>query len=139
MADNYINQEVQKLMNKKDRYVADYLKTIKPVTNFSAKACKTRLQALADGTAKPTPESVLDPDEEVLAKIQDRRAKEAVIANDKGVMGNAQSKQNRRSQSKQNQRSEPGLLEQSSIGRLLLRLLVPPQRSLHFQETALRR
>lgn len=53
-----------------------------PVINFSQNACRSRFDALKEGTAKPTPESILDPDENVLARIQSRLEKEKKIEDD---------------------------------------------------------
>ena len=50
--------------------------------NFSQNACRDRFEALHNGTAKPTPESVPDPDEKVKYRIQSRREKEEKIKED---------------------------------------------------------
>jgi DNA replication initiation complex subunit (GINS family) len=55
------------------------------VTNFSARACEERAKALADGTAKPTLESIPDPDDTIIARIQKRRDGEAQLAQDAQV------------------------------------------------------
>lgn len=54
--------------------------TIQPVTNFSHKACRERFERLQNGTAKPTPESVEDPDENVKRRVESRAEKEAKLA-----------------------------------------------------------
>ena len=61
---------------KKWKMVAENLKAIKPVTNFSKDACQARFHALEEGFAKPTPESIANPDEKTLAAIARRRRKE---------------------------------------------------------------
>ena len=53
-----------------------------PVVNFSQKACHDRFEALENGTAKPTPESIPDPDGKVMSRIQSRREKEEKIKED---------------------------------------------------------
>lgn len=62
---------------------AGALTHVKPVTNFSQNACKARFVALGNGTARATPESIADPDEEVKARIAARTAREAKIEFDK--------------------------------------------------------
>ena len=66
--------------------VADNLKMMKPVTNFSSNACRHRHEALLAGTAKPTPESIFNPDEKTLARIISRQQKEAQIEADKNML-----------------------------------------------------
>lgn len=58
------------------------LNKLQPVTNFSKDACKSRYEALKDGTAKPTPESILNPDDHIQARIAARKAREAKIEAD---------------------------------------------------------
>jgi len=67
---------------KKWRIVADQMKVLKPVVNFSQNACRDRFEALRAGTAKPPPESIPNPDEQALACIQSRREKEQKIRED---------------------------------------------------------
>jgi hypothetical protein len=86
---------------KKWRIVADQMKVLKvwigfantciahhlfnplqPVVNFSQNACRDRFEALQAGTAKPPPESIPNPDEQALARIQSRREKEQKIRED---------------------------------------------------------
>lgn len=50
------------------------------MTNFSHNACKVRYESLQDGNAKPTPESIADPDERILERIEARRKRELKIA-----------------------------------------------------------
>ena len=54
-----------------------------PVTDFSQHACRKRYEALVAGTAKPTPESIQNPDEDVLARRKSRIDKEQKIQADK--------------------------------------------------------
>ncbi|KPI36684.1 uncharacterized protein AB675_10049 [Cyphellophora attinorum] len=75
----------KKLDETKWRFIADKLKILKPVTNFSARACEERARALAEGTAKPTLESIPDPDDTIIARIQKRRDREAQLAQDAQV------------------------------------------------------
>lgn len=83
---------------KKWKIVADELKKIKvcprllehvyhvndlqPVVNFSQNACRDRHAALGNGTAWPTPESIINPDDEVLVRIELRKEKERRIEED---------------------------------------------------------
>lgn len=83
-AEEDINKEIKKIQEKKWRMVADRLQVIKPVCNFSQKACRERFEALEKGTATPTPESEDNPSEETLARIQARKDKEAQIVADAG-------------------------------------------------------
>lgn len=46
-----------------------------PVVDFSQHACRKRYEALAEGTAKPTPESISNPDEKTKERIESRREK----------------------------------------------------------------
>ena len=52
------------------------------MVNFSQNACRQRFEALQAGTARPTPESIRNPDEQTLASIQSRRDKEQRIRED---------------------------------------------------------
>lgn len=93
---------LQEIDEQKWRLVAETLKGIKvspcpcrsacdpaltdisqPVTNFSQNACKARFEALLDGTAKPTPESVQHPDEGTIERIRARKQQEKQIEADK--------------------------------------------------------
>lgn len=56
--------------------------TLQPVVNFSQLACRNRYEDLMRGTAKPTPESVPDPDENVKKRIESRLEKEKRIEED---------------------------------------------------------
>jgi len=49
------------------------------VVNFSQNACRKRFQDLEAGIAKPTPESIPNPDDDVKARIQSRIDKEEAI------------------------------------------------------------
>jgi hypothetical protein len=64
--------------------VSDNLKSIKPVTNFSQRACRERFDALATNTAKPPPELIPHKTEEILKRIQSRKEKEMKILIDGG-------------------------------------------------------
>lgn len=55
---------------------------LQPVVNFSQNACHDRHLALESGTAKPTPESVANPNQEVQARIEVRKEKERRIEKD---------------------------------------------------------
>ncbi|OAP63392.1 hypothetical protein AYL99_02619 [Fonsecaea erecta] len=50
-----------------------------PVVNFSQNACRARYDALQNGCAKPTPESIENPSPEILERIASRREKERKI------------------------------------------------------------
>jgi hypothetical protein len=52
---------------------------LQPVVNFSQNACRQRYEDLQAGTAKPTPESIPNPDEDIKARIQSRKDKEEAI------------------------------------------------------------
>lgn len=54
--------------------------------NFSQNACHRRFEALASGIAKPTPESIPNPDEDTCRRIQSRREKEQKIAEDNSML-----------------------------------------------------
>lgn len=56
---------------------------LQPATDFSQNACKARFAALEDGTARPTPESILQPNEATLERIRTRQEKEKKIEMDK--------------------------------------------------------
>jgi hypothetical protein len=47
--------------------------------NFSQNACRKRHEDLQAGTARPTPESIADPDDDVKERIQSRKDKEEAI------------------------------------------------------------
>lgn len=49
------------------------------MTNFSQHACRKRYAELQAGTAKPTPESIENPDEHIKARRQSRKDKEKAI------------------------------------------------------------
>ncbi|KIW83715.1 hypothetical protein Z517_02961 [Fonsecaea pedrosoi CBS 271.37] len=50
-----------------------------PVVNFSQNACRDRYEALQHGCAKPTPESIENPNPEILERIRSRKEKERKI------------------------------------------------------------
>ena len=52
---------------------------VQPVVNFSRNACKNRFDALNDGTAKPTPESIENPDDHIRSRVQSRIDKQKAI------------------------------------------------------------
>lgn len=100
-ADADVEKAKRDANEKKWRIVADQMKVLKvrivssnicqgsslthslqPVVNFSQNACRDRFEALQAGTAKPTPESIPNPDEQTLARIQSRRDKERRIRED---------------------------------------------------------
>lgn len=56
------------------------------MTNFSQNACLRRYEELAGGTAKPTPESIVNPDARILASIAARKEKEAIIEADMAMI-----------------------------------------------------
>jgi len=82
-ADKEIEAEVEKVRAKKWQKVAEYSKAMKPVMNFSQNACRKRYDALLDGSAKPAPESIVNPDEDTMARIQSRKEKENKIEEDR--------------------------------------------------------
>lgn len=63
---------------------------MKPVTNFSQKACRERFEALEAGTAKTPPELVGNPDEKTIARIQSRIKKENKLRDLQGAGGHGQ-------------------------------------------------
>lgn len=85
--------------SRKWKIVADQMKTLKvsyplvvclvlthqPVVNFSQNACRGRFRDLQSGVAKPTPESVTNPDEAVLRRIRSRQDKEKRISEDQST------------------------------------------------------
>lgn len=85
-ADQDIDTSINNMKARKWRMVADYVKVMKPATNFGQNACLKRFNDLRDGKAKPTPESIADPDEKTLARIQARRDKESRIEEDRKAM-----------------------------------------------------
>lgn len=70
---------------KKWQRVADHVKNLRPVTNFSPEACKNRAAGLNNGTANPTPESCENPDQKTLTQIQLRKELEAQIETDRAL------------------------------------------------------
>ena len=97
-ADAEVEKTKQEADAKKWRIVADKMKLMKvntllfqtdtlyvlksgfqPIVNFSQNACRKRHEELLAGTAKPTPESIPNPDDDVKARIQSRKEKEKVI------------------------------------------------------------
>ncbi|KIY03414.1 uncharacterized protein Z520_00105 [Fonsecaea multimorphosa CBS 102226] len=50
-----------------------------PVVNFSQNACRDRYEALQQGCAKPTPESIENPTPEILERVKSRKDKERRI------------------------------------------------------------
>lgn len=85
-ADQDIDTSINSMKARKWRMVADYVKVMKPATNFGQNACQKRFNDLRDGKAKPTPESIVGPDEKTLARIQARRDKESRIEEDRKAM-----------------------------------------------------
>ncbi|EXJ56928.1 hypothetical protein A1O7_07272 [Cladophialophora yegresii CBS 114405] len=73
--DKEVKRLKEEIEAKKWRMVAD-----QPVVNFSQNACRERYEALQAGTAKPTPESIETPSEEILERIRSRKDKERKIA-----------------------------------------------------------
>ncbi|KKY17681.1 hypothetical protein UCRPC4_g05314 [Phaeomoniella chlamydospora] len=78
-ADRDIEKAKEQAESKKWKIVSDQMKTIKPVVNFSQNACQARFHALEEGSAKPTPETIMNPDEKTLASIERRRMNEEHI------------------------------------------------------------
>lgn len=85
-ADQDIDTSINNMKARKWRIVADYVKVMKPATNFGQNACQKRFNDLCDGKAKPTPESIVDPNEKTLARIQARKDKESRIEEDRRTM-----------------------------------------------------
>ncbi|EXJ83011.1 hypothetical protein A1O3_06828 [Capronia epimyces CBS 606.96] len=81
-ADKETKKAIEDAEARKWRIVADRMKTVKPVLNFSHKACRERYEALMNGTAKPTPESIPNPTPDIVERIQSRKDKERKIAQD---------------------------------------------------------
>jgi hypothetical protein len=92
-AQEYIQNKVKAIEEKRWRIVADYVKNKKvswtagslpsqPVSNFSSNACRNRYQALQDGSAKPTPESEPNPSPATLARIDARHRRQLKIEAD---------------------------------------------------------
>ncbi|KAK6379380.1 hypothetical protein LTS17_006298 [Exophiala oligosperma] len=101
-ADAEVDRLKAEIDNRKWRMVADCMKNMKPVINFSQNACHSRYDALMAGNAKPTPESIPNPGPEVLERIQSRINKEARLAKDQqpdvqqaNIAGNAWSSRQR--------------------------------------------
>lgn len=80
IAENLKNAKVSTLSAQR---VQSLIQSLQPVTNFSQNACKVRYEALEKGTAKPTPESILDPDQKIRERIQARKDNEHRIEMDK--------------------------------------------------------
>ncbi|KIW09794.1 hypothetical protein PV08_11894 [Exophiala spinifera] len=81
-ADAEVDRLKAEIDGRKWRMVADSMKNMKPVVNFSQNACRSRYDALMAGNAKPTPESIPNPTPEILERIQSRLDKEARLARD---------------------------------------------------------
>ena len=79
-ADEKLAIEKAKLEEMRWKLVSANLKTIKPVTNFSQRACADRYEALEAGTAKVPPELIEDKTEDVLKRIKSRQDKECKLA-----------------------------------------------------------
>ncbi len=77
--------QIKKIEAKKWKIVSDNMKNMKPVTNFSQRACRERFEALETGTAKVPPELVEDKTEDILNRIQSRKNKESKLASYKMV------------------------------------------------------
>jgi hypothetical protein len=56
--------------------VSDNMKSMKPITDFSQRACRERFESLENGTAKTPPELLEPKTEDVMKRIQSRRDKE---------------------------------------------------------------
>ncbi|OCT49106.1 hypothetical protein CLCR_04939 [Cladophialophora carrionii] len=74
--DKEVKRLKEEIEAKKWRMVADQMKTMKASFN----ACRERYEALQAGIAKPTPESIENPSEEILERIKSRQDKERKIA-----------------------------------------------------------
>ncbi|EXJ87802.1 hypothetical protein A1O1_04729 [Capronia coronata CBS 617.96] len=93
-ADKETKKAIEEAQARKWRIVADRMKTVNPVLNFSHKACRERYDALVNGNAKPTPESHPNPTPEILARIQSRKTKEQKILQDKQKMAPPNEREN---------------------------------------------
>ncbi|KAL9108330.1 MAG: hypothetical protein Q9227_006929 [Pyrenula ochraceoflavens] len=78
-AEAEIERTRQRLEAAKWKMVADIMKNDKPVVDFSQNACRNRYESLQNGTAKPTPESILNPNADILARIESRIEKQKKI------------------------------------------------------------
>jgi hypothetical protein len=82
-ADRDVKDAIEKARARKWLRVADHMKLLKPVTNFSPAACQNRAVSLQNGISQTTPESVQDPDQKVLAQIQLRKERQERIDADR--------------------------------------------------------
>ncbi|KAL1998902.1 hypothetical protein VTN02DRAFT_5406 [Thermoascus thermophilus] len=78
-ADEQIQKMLQRIEERKWELVSEHLKELKPVTNYSGKACRSRWEAHMNGTASVPLEHHPNPDEQTIRNIQTRRAEEALI------------------------------------------------------------
>ncbi|KAL2008382.1 hypothetical protein VTN00DRAFT_8364 [Thermoascus crustaceus] len=78
-ADEQIQKMLQQIEKRKWELVSEHLKELKPVTNYSSKACRNRWEAHMNGTATIPLEHRPNPDEQTVRNIQTRRAEEALI------------------------------------------------------------
>lgn len=74
-ADEQIQKMLQQIEKRKWELVSEHLKELKPVTNYSGKACRSRWEAHMNGTASIPLEHRLNPDEQTIRNIQTRRAR----------------------------------------------------------------
>ncbi|KAI1616519.1 hypothetical protein EDD37DRAFT_645653 [Exophiala viscosa] len=79
-ADAEVQRLKNEIENQKWRMVANNMKNLKPVVNFSQNACRGRYGDLMNGIAKPTPESHPNPGPEILERIKSRQDKEERVA-----------------------------------------------------------